>query len=144
MHEIYVGQKLVCVNGDVVIVKKITHDEIIVEYKTKLYRRPKSIIGQKLFFEEANKEGKPETGEKLFKTPTEKKQPISTKSMKIGKRKFTCKDCMVYKREDCFGEQELCDRFRKVPVADKTITDNWPKIGTATYYRIKNSRKRRY
>ena len=123
MYDICVGQKLVCLNGEKVIVNRITEAEIIVEYKNKLYRRSKDIIGHKLLLQKYEE------------------QPKISKTSDYSKEyEHDCKDCMVLRRGDCFGEKKLCSFFVASPKVTKEEMDNWPKYGDATYYRM-TSRK---
>jgi len=52
---LYHGQKLLTKNGEEVTVKHIIEGILTVEYKGKLYERPLSIIGEKLFIKDKDK-----------------------------------------------------------------------------------------
>ena len=55
---LYHGQKLLTKNGEEVTVKHIIEGILTVEYKGKLYERPLSIIGEKLFIKDKDKKQK--------------------------------------------------------------------------------------
>ena len=130
MAKIGIGTRLKTSRGEIVVVKKVTDNDVVVEYKNKLYRRNKSIIGQKLFFEEA----------KMYSKDKENQQ-TRVKSIDLDDKNYTCKNCMLYRIDDCFGEKEICGKFRKAPKPNKEVTKNWPRCGAATYYRFKNSKR---
>lgn len=67
--ELYHGQRLICKNGEEVIVEHIIEGILTVEYKGKLYQRPLSIVGEKLFVKE--------TDEKKKKEPNENNEPTN-------------------------------------------------------------------
>jgi hypothetical protein len=46
---------------------------------------------------------------------------------KIEKNIYTCKDCRLMKREDCFGAFEICDDFKPLPRVSQEEIDRWPK-----------------
>ena len=55
--QLYVGQTLTCNNGEEVTVTKVAENTITIEYKGKLYQRPKTIVGYKLFLNDSDKGG---------------------------------------------------------------------------------------
>ena len=57
MH-LYIGQVLNCNNGEEVIVRNVTKENITIEYKGKTYQRPISIVGKELFLKDIDKAGK--------------------------------------------------------------------------------------
>lgn len=48
----------------------------------------------------------------------------------------TCKNCMLYKREDCFGKDTICEDYKYAPDMDDEKRKNWPKYGDATFFRM--------
>ena len=49
---------------------------------------------------------------------------------------YTCKDCMLYKNETCFGKKELCADFNPAPRVSKSEMELWPKYGDATRFKL--------
>ena len=39
----------------------------------------------------------------------------------------SCKNCMLYRSEECFGEKEICEFYSYAPTISKAEIDNWPK-----------------
>lgn len=39
----------------------------------------------------------------------------------------SCKNCMLYRSEDCIGKKEICEFYRHAPTISKDEMDNWPK-----------------
>lgn len=110
---LYIGQKLRCLNGEYVTIHKLFEDTIVVKYKEKLYSRPNDIIGQKLFIL---------TKDIHVCLVTELNQE---KEMPI--KEYTCNDCMLNKRGDCFGQIDLCNYFKPGPSLSKEELDSLPK-----------------
>ena len=54
-----------------------------------------------------------------------------------------CRKCMLYRRQDCLGEQAICDMFRPFPDINQEDKDHWPKWGDATYIRLHPGKPRR-
>jgi hypothetical protein len=106
MNNLYIGQILKCLNDETVIITDIRNDKIIVEYKKKLYERPLSIIGNKLFIMEND----------IVK--------FDVKS---------CKSCIYMRSDDCFGQKEICDKFKPCPNVDKELINSWPKYMLGPY-----------
>lgn len=49
---------------------------------------------------------------------------------------FSCKKCMLYRREDCVGDVQICDFFEQSPdISDEEIK-SWPEYGDATNLRL--------
>jgi hypothetical protein len=120
MVDLHIGQRLVCSTGEKVIIKSVTTDRIWVEYRGKIYKRPKSIIGTKLFFE---------------KTDGQLLKPKVSQNYE-----YKCRDCMVYRRGDCFGKMHLCDDFIASPNISRQEMDNWPSMGDASRYKARSRR----
>ncbi len=49
---------------------------------------------------------------------------------------FVCMNCMLYRREDCFGNSQICDMFQYGGIIEKEEMDGWPKYGDATYLKL--------
>ena len=63
----------------------------------------------------------------------EKKIIFVQKDASQKEEKVTCKKCMLYKNETCFGEKEICEDFRNsVDISDEEIS-NWPKEMSGPY-----------
>lgn len=54
----------------------------------------------------------------------------------LGEDEITCKNCIEYKKSECFGKQQLCEDFRYAPNMDDEKRKTWPKFGDATFLRI--------
>lgn len=53
---------------------------------------------------------------------------------------LNCKDCMMLKRGDCFGEKEICDLFKVSPSVMKEEKERWPQYGDATAFKLGEKR----
>lgn len=118
MFDVDVGQKLVCLNGEMVVVRRVSDTHIVVEYKGKLYIRPKAVIGQTLFIDEEEYQAV---------------EPIKNNTNATSK-KHKCRDCMVYIRGDCWGKKEICSGFFRK--SSREEIKNMPEYGDVTYYRF--------
>lgn len=78
-----------------------------------------SQIAKKIYSENINKKDKKELV---------KKSNTSYVSSK-------CKKCILFKREDCFGEKSACESFRYSPTMTDEDRKNYPKEGDASYMR---------
>ena len=54
----------------------------------------------------------------------------------IEEKPLTCKNCLEYKKSECFGKPQPCDDFRYSPDMDEEKRKNWPKYGDATFFRM--------
>lgn len=97
LYQLYIGQVLRTTTEENVVVRKIFNDEISVEYKGKIYQRPKSIIGKKLFFMHYDK----------VSIKDKVKEPL--------RETYTCNDCRLKIRDDCYGEKKICKDFKFSP-----------------------------
>jgi hypothetical protein len=163
-QNVFVGQKLETTTNEEVVIVKIEGDFIYVLYKNYLFKRPKSIIGQKLFFVQATK-NKNETN--IVKKPIvtsskssnslpnkntnelESKNSIGSPTKDIsrsttikqetkesdGPRK-SCKNCIEMRKQECVGEDTICQFYRYAPSISIAEMENWPKYGDASYYRF--------
>lgn len=118
---LYVGQKLECLNGEYVTIIKIFEDIIIVKYRDRLYSRLKDIVGQKLFIIEND------ISTYTVIEPSRETEPSN--------KEYTCNDCMLSKRGDCFGQKNLCNHFKACPRISKSEIDSWPKFMLGPYGR---------
>lgn len=118
---LFEGQELLTLTKETVIIKKIENEFIYLEYKKKIYKRRKSIIGKKLFI--INKQ---------YSQNTASQKPLNDSDIPS----YTCKNCMEMRKGECFGKSEICEFFRYAPTISKDEINNWPKYGDATYYRM--------
>ena len=52
-----------------------------------------------------------------------------------------CKNCMLLKKGDCFGKDNICEDYRYAPDMDDEKRKNWPKYGDATFFRMHGYKK---
>lgn len=57
-------------------------------------------------------------------------------------KSLTCRNCLEYKKSDCFGKPQICEDFRYSPDMDDEKRKNWPKYGDASYFRMHGHRRR--
>jgi len=142
MANLYVHQKLRCKNGELVKIVRIENENIYVEYKGKIYSRPSSVVGEKLFImeEDVYKE-KLAHIEKSVVAKKINNGRIKDKYAPIAKRislddsanssnayqRVDCDHCALKKRDECFGKSKTCEFFRAIPSVSKNERDNWPK-----------------
>ena len=55
---------------------------------------------------------------------------------------YTCKNCLSYKKEECFGKPVTCKDFKYAPNMTEEKKQNWPKFGDATAFRLKRFNNR--
>ena len=110
MASVHIGQKLFTTTHETAIIEHTANDVLIIKYKDKYYRRPVSIVGNKLF--------------------------TSSDCSCDMKNNNTCNDCMVQRRGDCIGQMHICSFFRFAPTMTQSDRDNWPKYGDATCLRM--------
>ena len=115
-----IGQRLWFSHDGFVTITDVTSHYILVEYKGKIHRRPQSIIGEKLFLTQ-------DLGNTVDKS----------------EKKYSCSDCKLYRRDDCFGQKKICEDFKLSPNISENETRNWPKYGDATYYRMTSNKYRK-
>ena len=60
----------------------------------------------------------------------------------IQEESLTCKNCLEYKKSECFGKPQICEDFRYSPDMDDEKRKNWPKYGDASYFRMHGHRRR--
>ncbi len=125
---LYIGQKLKTTTNEFVTIVKIGEKDIYVDYKGKIYKREKSIIGKKLFVIQNNAED----------LSNHSSNPITKSVVEIEK---SCNSCMVLKRDECIGKKSICEYYKHSPSISKEEINNWPKFGDATYYRFTNNKK---
>lgn len=133
------GQYLRTKTNQYVMVEKVDGEYIYVSYKGKTHKREKAIIGEKLFSIQTRAKKLPKESTKQLPKES-KKTPSADMKMEVTPIK-TCKNCMVMRRGDCFGEQNICEMFRYAPTVSEEETKKWPKYGDATLYRMKNKKK---
>ena len=113
---IHEGQQLWTKTNETVIVVSVTVSDIIVEYNGKRYRRPTSVIGDKL----------------LLNPPT----ALDSLSDSVDERE-TCENCRSYRSQACFGGKAICSSYRFAPTVQESEREHWPKFGDASYMRMK-------
>ncbi len=57
-------------------------------------------------------------------------------------KQVDCKKCILYKREDCFVESQICAHFEPSPDISEEEIRSWPKYGDASYYRFYSKQSR--
>ena len=126
MVDLMVGQKLWCLNGETVVLKRISENTINVVYCGKEYTRPTNIIGKKLFVS---------LGE----------------ARSAGQIQKLNKEDRLIEHED--AARHYSHRTRKRPTEAECVCDDtihlsssnikayWPKYGDATRLRIHNRRR---
>lgn len=129
-NRLYVGQKLRTLTGETVVIKGLNTSMICVEYKGKRIWRDQTIIGNKLFIIEH---------ESNVHTPLNTVGGTEGSSQKESA--LSCNDCMLMRREDCFGAKKICKFFQHAVNVSREEIDSWPTIGDATRYRM-TSKKR--
>lgn len=53
----------------------------------------------------------------------------------------SCYNCLLQKKEECFGKSKICEDYKPIPRINKEKMDNWPKYGDATFFRMTSGRK---
>lgn len=122
IYNLIIGQYLITTTNEKVIIVEIANDTIKVNYRGKIVTRPKSIVGKKLFLTE---EDQKIINDKIIKPnkSVDDRNYLKENDFMI---KYTCKDCMAFRRDDCFGEIKICSHFKYAPKTDDNITNNWP------------------
>lgn len=153
MFHLEVGQVLITTTDEEVTIIEMTDSTISVYYRGDIHTRPKSIVGKKLFFtdedrksleiekqlelkkeleykkqlDEMGKSG--DDNEKWEEFPEDRNLEMSNDNDKIE----TCKNCMLFRRGDCFGEKTICSQFKPVLSIDNNRYAHWPKEMRGSY-----------
>ncbi len=129
-RELYVGQRLRTITREFVTIKSIDFYTISIEYRGKIYNRPKDIVEKKLFILPEDKpreeieettRAKKERMEKLRKKYQEKEKVSA-----VGHIEKSCKNCMDMRRGECFGRPQICEFFRYAPTITDKEKERWP------------------
>lgn len=67
--------------------------------------------------------------------------PESDFAGKNTTKRKSCKECLSYRKEECFGKNKICDDFKYAPLMDDEKRRNWPRYGDATYFRMTSRKK---
>lgn len=120
--KIKIGQTLWAKNGEPVIVCYVDENEICVRYKEQKIWRGKSIINTKLFLtkDEAIM-GRDQKSTWKGNVADESKRYVP-----IVPQGDSCNNCMLMRREECFGEKKICQYYQHVPYVEKEEIDSWP------------------
>ena len=129
IHNLIIGQYLITTTNEKVIIVEIANDMITVNYRGKIVTRPKSIVGEKLFLTE---EDQKIINDKIIKSNKSIEDRNYEKENDFVVE-YTCKDCIAFRRDDCFGEKKICNHFKYAPKADDNITNDWPKYMQGPY-----------
>lgn len=128
MSTLSINQVLWCKNGETVIIKGIHDGQIFVEYKGKVYQRPLTVIGKKLFTK------KQEEKINHFNTLDQKEikcMNLITQPNQLHKSE--CSSCVFQRCGDCFGKEQICDDYRGTSEIDVSHGTSY---GDATFIRM--------
>lgn len=103
---------------------------IIVEHGDIVYKKD----GQNPFIDDEQKEKLGEDSDSELSIVKNVTSILNESSLKIIE--YSCNDCMELKRENCFGEKEICEFFRYSPSVAKEEKEKWPKYGDATALKL--------
>ena len=53
----------------------------------------------------------------------------------------SCKDCMEFKNENCYGDKNICQDYRPSPSISKEEMERWPDIGDALFIKFNKSNR---
>jgi len=134
MSNLIVGQYLLTTTNEKVKIVEVANSTITVLYKGNEYVRPKTVVGDKLFLIKETTIKGPKK-ENMQDNSTQKNDTDSACSLK------TCKNCLLYRSEECFGQDSICDYFKQVPSRDKDKYAHWPKEMTGPYGRYRRKIK---
>lgn len=123
IHNLKIGQYLITTTNEKAIIVEIANDTIKVNYRGKIVTRPKSIVGEKLFLTE---EDQKIINDKIIKSnkSVEDRSYVRENDYVV---EYTCKDCMAFRRDDCFGEKKfvaILNMLRKQMTILLTIGQN--------------------
>ena len=148
--DIKIGQTLWATNGEPVIVSYVDDNEICVRYKEQKILRDKEIVNNRLFLtkDEAilsriTAQGECDTLESAQKESLEQQSTDKVISVTLNRLQGdSCDNCMLMRREDCFGDTKICEYYQHVPNVTKEEIDKWPKEYMGAYERnYKNWKK---
>lgn len=108
-----IGQTLWATNGESVKICKIEVHKICLRYRGQEIWRDNSVLNTRLFL----------TKEEAVKRPASTKTVSNTSN---GPLKDSCDNCMLMRREECFGEKKICEFYQHVPYVSKEEIDSWP------------------
>jgi len=112
IYNLKIGQYLITTTNEKVIIVEITNDTIKVNYRGKIYSRPKSIVGEKLFLIVEDQKISNINIIQFNKKVDDRNNKKENETLMKDK---TCKDCMSYRIDDCFGEEKICSYFKYAP-----------------------------
>lgn len=115
--EIFIGKTLYCKNGEICVIDSIEEKNININYKGKIYKRSKTIIGDKLYL-----------------------SPVKIQNEEKTDNTHTCSNCMKQKSEECYGSVEICKDFIYCPNLENE-KKYWPEYGDATSFKAYAKRK---
>ena len=126
--ELCIGQMLYCADGSYGVVTNVAEEYFELEYKERKYRRPFSIIGDKLFT----------TPDRVASNISDKGTETSVCLINESPATPNCSICMKNRSEVCFGNSnvETCDDYIPIPDIPKEKREHWPKYGDATAFKL--------
>lgn len=113
MDSLRIGQVLITITNEKVRIVGISNTSICVSYDGKKYIRSRDVIGVKLFVIEDVNIHKDEV--RIASSTDFVQTNIYIPVDNIETLENTCKNCMQYRRDDCFGGENICKQFKNAP-----------------------------
>lgn len=119
-HDVNIGQTLWATNGEPVTICEVAEDRICVCYKGQKIWRDTAVVNHRLF---------------LTKDEAVSYQAQGTmeKADSQALQEDSCDNCMLMRREECFGQKNICEDYQHVPYVSKEEMESWPKECMGAY-----------
>lgn len=110
------------------------------KHLTKEYKyRPQEIM---YIYGESMNIQQPEPSNGIWRvTPVEKTPGARNDEPVLSSDTKTCNTCMLMKRGDCFGKNDICEDYKHSPSVSEREKKTWPTYGDATAFRLGKRRR---